>query len=100
MVMNPPGNAGDTKRQGLDPWVRKIPGKKKWQPTPVFLPGKIQGQRSLAGYSPWGYKELGTTEQLSVHFIAHTGELYIYITLPSEPQGKLKNSGVGSLSLL
>ena len=38
---------------------------KKWQPTPVFLPGKSHGQRSLAGYSPWGCKELDTTEQLS-----------------------------------
>ena len=34
----------------------------KWQPTPVFLPGKSHGQESLAGYSPWGHKELETTE--------------------------------------
>ena len=40
--------------------------KRKWQPTPVFLPGKPHGQRSLAGYSPWGRKELDTTERL--HF--------------------------------
>ena len=44
------------KRHGLDPWVRKIPGRRKWQPTPVFLPGKCHGQRSLAGYSPWGHR--------------------------------------------
>ena len=37
---------------GFDPWVRKIPWRRKWQPTPVFLPGKSHGQRSLAGYSP------------------------------------------------
>ena len=35
---------------------------KKWQPTPIFLPGQSHGQRSLAGYSPWGLKELDTTE--------------------------------------
>ena len=37
---------------GFDPWVRKIPWRRKWQPTPVFLPGKSHGQRSLVGYSP------------------------------------------------
>ena len=36
-----------------------IPWSRKWQPTPVFLPGKFQGQRSVAGYNPWGHKELG-----------------------------------------
>ena len=44
------------------PWVGKIPWKRKWQPTPVFLPGKSHGWRSLVGYSPWGSKELDTTE--------------------------------------
>ena len=38
-----------------------------WQPTPVFLPGESHGQRSLAGYSPWGHKELDTTERLHFH---------------------------------
>ena len=38
-------------------WVRKIPWRRKWQPTPIFLSGKSYGQRSLAGYSPWGHKE-------------------------------------------
>ena len=38
----------------FDPWIGKIPWKRKWQPTPVFLPGKSHGQRSLMGYSPWG----------------------------------------------
>ena len=50
----------------FDPRVRKIPYSKKWQPTPVFLPGKFHGQRSLVGYSPQGRKELDTTEQLSL----------------------------------
>jgi len=40
------------RRCELDPWVRKIPCRRKWQPTPVLLPGKSHGQRSLASYSP------------------------------------------------
>ena len=58
-------NAGDHlqhRRPGLDPWVGKIPWRRKWQPTPVFLPGKCHGQRSLAGYSPRGHKELDRPE--------------------------------------
>ena len=42
------------KRLGFNPWVEKIPWRKAWQSTPVCLPGKSHGQRSLAGYSPWG----------------------------------------------
>ena len=44
-------------RPGFDPGVRKISWRRKWQPTPVFLPGKSHGQRSLVGYSLWGCKE-------------------------------------------
>ena len=55
-----------TRRRRFDPWVSKIPERRKWQPTPVFLPGKSHGQRSLAGYRPWGHKELDMTEQLFV----------------------------------
>ena len=39
-------------------------GRRKWQPSPVFLPGKYHGQRNLVGYSPWGHKESNTTERL------------------------------------
>ena len=51
-------NAGD---MGLIPGLGRYPGKGngKWQPTPIFLPGKSHGQRSLVGYSPWGYKRSG-----------------------------------------
>ena len=42
------------KRYGFNPWVRKTPWRRKWQLTPVFLPGKSHGQKSLVGYSPWG----------------------------------------------
>ena len=44
-------------RPRFDPWVRKIPRRKKWQPTPSFVPGESHGWRSLVGYSPWGRKE-------------------------------------------
>ena len=49
---------------GFDPWVVKIPWRRAWQPTPVFLPRESHGQRSLAGYSLWGCKESDTTERL------------------------------------
>ena len=42
-----------------------LPWRRKWQPTPVFFPGKSHGQRSLMGYGPWGHRELDTTEQLN-----------------------------------
>jgi len=44
------------RRPGFDPWVGKIPWRREWQPTPVFLPGEFHGQRSLAGYSLWGHR--------------------------------------------
>ena len=47
---------------GFDPWVGKIPWRRKWQPTPVLSPGESLGQRSLVGYSPQGCKELDTTK--------------------------------------
>ena len=62
MIKNTLANAGDTRDMGSIPWVRKIPWRRKWQPTPVVLPGKSSGQRSLAVYSPWGHKELDMTE--------------------------------------
>ena len=49
-------------RSGFNPWVGKILWRREWQPTPVFLLGKLHGQKSLAGYSPWGHKELEMTE--------------------------------------
>ena len=58
-------DAGDM----FDPWVGKIPWRRKWQSTPVFLPGESHGERSLVGYSPQGLKELDTTERL--HYTTH-----------------------------
>ena len=66
-VKNPPTNARRHKRREFDPWVKKVPWSKKWQPASVFLPGESHGMRSLAGYSPWGRKEPDTTEWLSMH---------------------------------
>ena len=55
------------RRPGLNPWVRKIPWIRKWQPAPVFLPGESHGRRSPMGYiNPWGRKESDTTKRL--HF--------------------------------
>ena len=62
-VKNPPSNAGDIRDIGSIPGSGKIPWRSAWQPTPVFLPGESYGQRSLAGYSPWGRKESDTTEE-------------------------------------
>ena len=77
-----PGDASDKeptcqlrrhKRGGFDPWVGRIPGGRNGNPLQcsclgkVFLPGKSHGQRSLAGYSPWGCRQLDTTEWLSMH---------------------------------
>ena len=50
------------KRHGFHPCVRKIPCRRAWQPSPVVSSGEFHGQRSLAGYSPWGPKELDTIE--------------------------------------
>ena len=54
------------RRPRFDSWVRKIPWRREWQPTPVFLPGESHEQRRLAGYSPWSCKELDMTERLTL----------------------------------
>ena len=51
----------------FNPWVRKIPWRREWQPTPVFLCGEFSGQRGLAGYIPWACKELDMTKQQLTH---------------------------------
>ena len=57
MVENLPANAENIMRHKFNPWVGKIPWRRAWQPTSVYLPGESHGQRSLAGHSPWGRKE-------------------------------------------
>ena len=55
----------------FDPWVRKIPWRREWLPTPVFLPREFHRQRSLVDYNPWGHKESDTTDQLILS-LCHT----------------------------
>ena len=89
-VNNPPANVGRPKRLGFIPWVGKIPRRRAWQSTPVFLPGESQGQRSLAGYSPWGYKESDTTEVakhacVCMHTHTHTHTHFVSLENPNTP---------------
>ena len=60
-VKNPPARQ-EPQACGFDTWVKKIPWRGAWQPTPVFLPEESHGQRSLEGYSPWGRKKSDRTE--------------------------------------
>ena len=60
------------RRRRFDPWVGKIPWRREWQPTPVFLLGKLHGQRSQVGYSPWDHKGSDMAEWLSSTHV-HTG---------------------------
>ena len=57
------------RKHGFNLWVRKMLWRRKWHPTPVFLPRKSCGQRSLVGYSSWGPEELDITEWLSKHAV-------------------------------
>ena len=79
-VKNPPA----MKRCSFNSWVGKILWSRKWQPTPVFMPEKSHGQRSLAGYSPWHHKELDTTEQAP--------KLTLFLLLQSKRRQRLQNT--------
>ena len=70
VIKNQPDNSENMGNMSLIPGSVSSPWRRKWQPTPGFLLGKSQGQRRLAGYSLWVHKELGTTEQLSMHTIS------------------------------
>ena len=63
---------------GSIPELGRFPWSRKWQPTPVFLPGKFHGHRSLVGYSQWGCKELDTTERTHAHTRTHTQKVNLY----------------------
>ena len=67
-------------RPGFDPWVRKIPWRRKRQPAPVVLPGRSHGQRSLLGYSLWGLKK-SQTGQLNDNNNRHGHRLLLGIPL-------------------
>ena len=69
------------RRPGFDPWVGKIPWRREWQPITVFLPGEFHGERSLAGYSPWGCQESRLGD---LHYIKNWSihrDLYLISTL-------------------
>ena len=66
------------KRCRFSSWVGKIPWRRKWQPTPVFLPGKSHGQGNLVGYSPLGIKEGDTIERLSLLYILELDIMVFY----------------------
>ena len=82
-------NAGD---QSSNPWIRKIPWRRKWQPSPVFLPGKSHGWRRLVGYSPCGRKESDTTERLHFPFLWGPAEEPAPPHLPGSPLSPLPTS--------
>ena len=60
-------SAWSCERPGFNPWIRKMPWKRKWQPTSVFLPGELHGQKSLTGYSPWDSP--GKNTGVGCHFL-------------------------------
>ena len=68
------------RRLGFDLWVRKIPWRREWLPTQVFLPGEFHGQRRQAGYSLWDHKESAMIERLTLTFFQRTrvlnGEMF------------------------
>ena len=72
------------RRQRFDPWVKKIPRRRQWQPTAVFLPGKSHGQRSLAGYSSWGHRagdNLETEPEHDSAYVAYLKQVFWYLSL-------------------
>ena len=71
-------NLSAIRRPRFDPWVGKIPWRRKWQPTAIFLLGKLHGQRSLAVCGPWGCKELDMTEQLSMHALPKNKSIHLF----------------------
>ena len=78
-------------RPGFNPWLGQIPWRRKWQPTPVFLPGKSHGWRSLEGYSPWGHKESDMAERL--HFLSFLSFSCDHLPRGLSPQISFQFSG-------
>ena len=81
------------RRPGFNPWLRKIPWRREWLPTPVFLPGEFHGQRSLVGYSLWGHKESDRTERITLSLSFHLD------TLCPEEEGPSFFPNVSSLGM-
>ena len=72
-------NQPEMQETWVQSWVGKIPWRRKQLPTPVFWHGEFHGQRSTAGYSPWGHKESAMTEQLSLTYYIHVFCFYILV---------------------
>ena len=96
VLKNPPADAED-KRHGFNPWVRKIPWNRKWQPVLVCLPGKSHGQRSLVGCHPWGHKELlqlndwaHTHTHAHAHAHTHTHTQYLLYAFSQSRDSKIQ----------
>ena len=70
------------KRHRFDPWVGKIPWRRAWQPTPVFLPGESHGQRRMVGYSSWAHKESDTLKATRV-FVNPSSSLHFSADFPT-----------------
>ena len=97
--------SSDGKESGFDPWVGKIPWRKKWLLTPLFLPGEFHRQRSLVGYSSWGCKECHMYTYLIVYILSevvlnHFSYVWLFVTLWTVVHNLGKNSGVGCHFLL
>ena len=81
------------RRYGFNPWVRKIHWRRKWLSTPEFFPGKFHGQRSLAGFSPWGRKRVRrdlATKQQQQHCVYVNPKVVIYPSSQPFSSGNLK----------
>ena len=85
---------------GFNPWVEKIPWRRKWQPTPISLPGESHGLRSLAGCSPCGHKESGMTEHTCGCICPLPLEPPSQLPLHSIPLGCPRAPGLSSLFLI
>ena len=85
---------GRYKRCRFNRQIRKIPWGRKWQPAPIFLPGKFHGQRSLVGYNPWGHKELDMTEHGRTHVLLHVTLEWVCYTSSVSEVGKCSSHAV------
>ena len=85
------------RRRRFYPWVVKIAGRRKWQPTPVFWPGESHGQRSLAVCTPWGHKESDTTERLNNNLVIwHGADTILLHWGPLQDNAEIEESGPGA----
>ena len=91
VLKNPPANAGDTRDCWFDLWVRRIPWRRAWQPTTVFLPRESHGQKSLAGYSPWVTKSQTQLMRLSKRTRTFTRSI-ITVPRPWTPSHQMRKS--------